>query len=113
MIRLSIIINEIYLKYLPLAEKMGITLNLDFSDSTVETKDAERVKKDLEKTLRKAVTKANRSPKNQIKIYVNGRQIIIEDENTVLSKAVCTLLTRPHFTVKSKVGFGTTVTIDF
>ena len=110
MFRLSIIINELYLKYLPIAEKMGITLNLDFPDPTIETKNAARVRKDLEKTLKKVVT--NRAPSNQIKIYVKNHQIVIEDEKTVLSKTACALLSYPHFTVKSKVGFGTTVTID-
>ena len=44
MYRISLIINEIYNKYLPLAEEAGITLNLDFPDPTIETKNTTKLK---------------------------------------------------------------------
>ena len=110
MARLSIAINEIYLKFLPMAEKVGITLDLDFPDPTIEVEDTERIKKDLEKSLKTAVGKR---PKSTIKITVVRGKIIVTDSETVLSKQMCEFLSVGHIKVKSKVGFGTTVTIDF
>ncbi len=110
MSRLSIAINEIYLKFLPIAEKVGITLDLDFPDPTIEVEDTERIKKDLEKSLKTVV---GRKPKSTIKIFVERGKIVLSDSETVLSKQMCEILSVGHIRVKSKLGFGTTVTIDF
>lgn len=110
MYRLSVIINDLYLKYLPLAEKAGLTLNLDFADTTAKVKDAEKVRKEVEKSLQSAVKS---SFKGEIKIAVGRGEISITDSGTVLSKPACALLSNERVTVKSKVGFGTTVKIKF
>lgn len=110
MYRLSIIINDIYLKYLPLAEKAGIQLNLDFPDPTVKTEKADKVKKELDKSVKSALT---RTLKGEIKIEVGKGRIAVTDTGTTLSKAACAALSSEHVEVKSKVGFGTTVTILF
>lgn len=110
MYRLSIIIDEIYLKYLPLAEKMGITLNLDFPDPTVKTDKTDKVRKELDKSMKSALS---RTIKGEIKIEVKKGKITVTDSGTTLSKEACAVLSNEHVTVKSKVGFGTTVTIAF
>lgn len=110
MYRLSLIIDEIYLKYLPLAKRAGLTLNLDFPDPTLKIAQGEKVKKGLEKSLK---TMLKKSFKGEITIRVTQDGIEIEDSGTVLSKTACLLLSNDFLTVKSKVGFGTTVVIKF
>ena len=59
MYRLSLIIDEIYLKYLPLAKRAGLTLNLDFPDPTLKVAQGEKVKKGLEKSLKTKIGRAH------------------------------------------------------
>ena len=110
MYRLSLIINDIYLKYLPLAEKAGIILNLDFPDPTAKTDKAEKVRQELDKSMKSAL---DRTLKGEIKIEVGKGYIAVTDSGTVLSKTACAALTSEHVVVKSRVGFGTTATIRF
>ncbi len=110
MYRLSLVISEVYNKYLPLAEKAGITLNLDFPDTTQEVKDPEKLKNELDKQLESAL---GRSIKGEITIEVKKGQIVIRDTGTVLSKPMCEILENSErITVTSRVGFGTKVVID-
>lgn len=110
MYRLSLVISEVYNKYLPLAEKAGITLNLDFPDTTQEVKDPEKLKNELDKQLESAL---GRSIKGEIAIEVKKGQIVIRDTGTVLSKPMCEILENSErITVTSRVGFGTKVVID-
>ncbi len=108
MYRLSLIISEIYNKYLPLAEKDGIILNLDFSDTTKEIADPERVKKYLSEHLDSTL---KRSDKGEVTIGVDKEAITITDTGTTLSHAACALLSNRFIDVTSRVGFGTTVKI--
>ena len=110
MYRLSLVINEIYNKYLPLAERAGISLNLDFPDPTVKVKEPEKVKAHLDKHIDSAL---KRTIKGEISINVSRGKIILKDTGTVLSQPMIALLTSEHVSVKSRVGFGTTVTISF
>ena len=109
MYRLSLIISEIYNKYLPLAEKGSIALNLDFSDTTKTVDDPETIKSDLEKHLSSALDRSNRG---EISIAVEENAIVITDSGTILSKPVCALLSKGRVNVASRVGFGTTVSIS-
>lgn len=108
MYRLSLIISEIYNKYLPLAEKDGIILNLDFSDTTKQISDPDRVKKDLENHLSSAL---QRSDQGEVTISVDKAAISVTDTGTTLSPSVCALLSNRFIDVSSRVGFGTTVKI--
>lgn len=108
MYRLSLIISEIYNKYLPLAEKDGIVLNLDFSDPTKEISDPDRVKKYLDENLSSTL---KRSDKGEVTIGVSKDAITITDSATTLSHAACALLSNRYIDVTSRVGFGTTVKI--
>jgi len=110
MYRLSLIISEIYNKYLPLAEKEGIILNLDFSDTTKEIPDSDRVKKFLDEHLESTL---KRSDHGEVTISVDKEAITITDSATTLSPSACALLSNRYIDVKSRVGFGTTVRIFF
>lgn len=109
MYRLSLIISEVYNKYLPLAEKGRVALNLDFSDTTKTVDDPEAIKADLEKHLGSAL---DRSISGEVSIAVEPDAIIITDSGTTLSKPLCSLLSRGRVNVTSRVGFGTTVRIS-
>ncbi len=111
MYRLSLIINEIYNKYLPLATNAGIQLNLDFPDTTTKVKNPEKVKKDLEEHLDSAL---KRTLKGEVSVNVFKNRIEIKDTGTVLSAPAKNLLQfNDHIKVTSRVGFGTKVTIKF
>ncbi len=110
MYRLSLIISEIYNKYLPLAEKDGIILNLDFSDTTKEITDPERIKKFLDEHLDSTL---KRSDKGEVTIGVDKDAITVTDSATTLSRTACALLSNRYIDVVSRVGFGTTVKIFF
>ena len=109
MYRLSLIISEVYNKYLPLAEKGRIALNLDFSDTTKTVDDPEAIKADLEKHLGSAL---DHSISGEVSIAVEPDAIIITDSGTTLSKPLCSLLSRGRVNVTSRIGFGTTVRIS-
>lgn len=109
MYRLSLIISEVYNKYLPLAEKGRVALNLDFSDTTKTVDDPEAIKADLEKHLSSAL---DHSISGEVSIAVESDAIIITDSGTTLSKPLCLLLSRGRVNVTSRVGFGTTVRIS-
>lgn len=109
MYRLSLIISEIYNKYLPLAEKGNISLNLDFSDTTKTVDEPEAIKADLEKHLSSAL---NRSDRGEISISVEQDAIVVTDSGTILSKPIRALLSKGRVSVASRVGFGTTVRIS-
>lgn len=110
MYRLSLIISEIYNKYLPLAEQNGIVLNLDVTDPTKQISDPEQIKSFLDQQLSSTL---QRSDKGQVTIGVDKESITITDSETTLSHAACRLLSNRHIEVTSRVGFGTTVKIFF
>ena len=108
--RVTEIISEAYQKYLPIVKKLGLTLDIDFPDTTLTIHEHERVRKDLDKTLRSAVKRS--TPKNgRISITVRPGEIIITDNGTILSKTTCDLLSSEHVKVTSRVGFGTKAVI--
>lgn len=111
MYRLSVIINDVYNKYLPEAIKGGIQFNLDFPDTTAQVRNPQRVKNDLDKNVSSAL---KRAPKGEVSIKVRQGEIVITDTGTVLSKAAIAIVqSNEHIKVKSRVGFGTEVKISF
>ena len=88
--------------------KHGITLDIDFPDTTITFHEHERIAKNLDKTVRSAV---KRSKNGRISISIRPGQITVNDNGTVLSKTTCDLLSSEHVKVKSRVGFGTSVVI--
>lgn len=107
--RLSLIIGEIYRKYLPLAEQGQITLNLDFADSTTTVDEANQLKTELDEHLHSAL---KRAPRGEVSIKVTREAIVIHDSGTTLSAPARALLSHGRVTVKSRVGFGTDVYIS-
>ena len=111
MYRLSLVINEVYNKYLPLATKAGVQLNLDFPDPTAKVKNPEKIKKALDDNIDSAL---KRTLKGEVSINVFKDRVEVRDSGTVLSAPAKVLLEiNEHIKVSSKVGFGTKVTIKF
>ena len=113
MYRLSLVINEIYKKYLPEAIKAGVTLNLDFKDPTLRVESPSRVKKHLEEHVPKAILRVSENRGGEVLISVLKNGVEIRDTGTTLSPEVIKLLSGKHVEVKSRVGFGTRVLIKF
>lgn len=107
MYRLSLIISEIYNKYLPLADKSRIQLDLDFPDTTQNVSDPDQLKQELDQKLDSLI---KNSKGNHIAINVDSNAITLTDDATTLSPTLCKLLSNQRVTVKSRVGFGTTIT---
>lgn len=107
--RASDIITKIYQKYSPIVKKLGVSLDIDFPDTTITIGEKARVEKELEKSLKNAVA---RSRGGRIVVAVRPGKITVTDDGTTLSRAACELLSSKHVKVKSRVGFGTTVTIQ-
>lgn len=106
--RISDTISEICKSYLPKIRAVGISFDLDFPDTTITVENKNRVKDNLEKSMKSAI---KRSKNGRIKLTVKKGEIILEDTGTIIDKATCKKLTSEHFIVKSRVGFGTTFTI--
>ena len=106
--RASDIITKIYQKYTPIAKKFGISLDIDFPDTTITIGEKARIEKELDKSLKNAVSRARGG---RITISIRPGKITVTDNGTTLSKAACELLSTEHVNVKSRVGFGTVVTI--
>lgn len=106
--RVSEIISRVYEKYLPKIKAVGITFDLDFPDTTLMTENKERVENDLDKSLKSALM---RTKDGKISITIKDGHIIVSDTGLTLDASTCKKLTNDHFKVKSRVGFGTTVTI--
>ena len=108
MVKLIEIIDRVYEKYLPKIRDFRITFNLDFPDTTLEIEDGARVEKALDENLNSAISRAK---DGEIKISVKKGEISISDTGTVLSKTLCEKLSNDHVKIKSRLGFGTKVTI--
>lgn len=108
MYRISLLISEVYNQFLPLAESNGIRLNLDIVDPDIVTEELSSIKTDIEKTMASAV---DRTSQGEITIQVTPEAIIVSDTGTTLSRPVCELLSNQYIDVKSRVGFGTKVSI--
>ncbi|MBR2658872.1 HAMP domain-containing histidine kinase [Candidatus Saccharibacteria bacterium] len=106
--RLVEIVNRVCKKYLPTIKNVGITFDLDFPDTTLTVKDKERIEKDLDRGMKSAVS---RTKKGTIKLSIKKGEISITDTGTVIDKTTCREISNDHFIVKSRVGFGTTITI--
>lgn len=110
MYRLSLIVEDVFRKFLPEATKAGIQLNLDFPDPTKKVKNPERLKASLEKNVDSALKRAK---KGEVSIKVLKDRIEIFDSGTVLSLPAKSLLqASDRVKVSSRVGFGTKVTIS-
>lgn len=107
--RLSILISDIYNKYLPLSKNQHIELNLGVIDSDSEVIDAEEVEAHLDEQLQQLLKKSRNH--GAISLGIEKGNIIIHDSETILSPLACAGLSHGRVEVKSRVGFGTTIRI--
>ncbi len=107
--RISTIISEIYKKFLPIAEKGEIQLDLDLNSPDELIENTDQLIQDIESELNSALA---RNPKGHITIALRRHKILITDSGTTLSRTMCALLSAGRIFVKSRPGFGTTVEID-
>lgn len=105
--KLSLFIGDLYHKYQPEAERIGVKLSLDYPDTTQDLAD-ESVLPQVEKQLSSML---ERSQHGEVTLAVRKGIISITDRDTVLSKPLCRLLSNSRVTVKSRIGFGTKVEI--
>lgn len=108
--KISDSISNICKKYLPKFKEASITFDLDFPDTTITVENKAKIEKDIEKTIKSAIS---RTKNGQIKLTVKKGEIVITDTGTTIDKTTCKKLCTEHITIKSRVGFGTTVTIKF
>ncbi len=106
-------IHDLYNKVLPIAQNSGVELNLDYSDPSnldidVETDDP-KLKAELEEELKNAITRTN---SGSVKLKVSKGVVTISDTGTVLSRPLCEALSHGRVSVKSRVGFGTSIDIS-
>lgn len=109
MSRISLIITEVYKEYQALADQRSIEFDLDISDQTSETDQPDELKSLVTQQLEDSIARA---PRGKITLSLKNRQICLADTGTTLSKPICRALSHGRITVKSRVGFGTKVTID-
>ena len=120
MYRLSLVINEIYNKYLPEAIKAGVTFNLDFPDPTIRVESPSKVKKHLDEHVPKAILRVSNAAdtrgikkKGEVRISVSSLGVELRDTGTTLSPEMVKLLSSKRVEVKSRVGFGTRIMFYF
>lgn len=119
MARLSDITNPIFREYTPILNRVGIELDLDLKNPITEVKNPKPLEFELKKyleftTVLQATSDGNlRTTDKRIVISDRPHQVIIKDHSAVLSPEQRQLLTSDTTSIKSRVGFGTTVTIDF
>ena len=95
---------------LPIVKRVGVTLDVDFPDTTITIREKERIERDLDKSMQSAVKRAKNN--GRIILSVRPDKIVIKDNGMILSKTACDLLSTEHIKVESRVGFGTTCTIS-
>ena len=108
--RLSLLINDVYNKYLPLSESQNISFDLNIADFDDEVADVEEIQAHLDEQLQNLLKKSRKN--GAISLGIQRGHIVIRDSETVLSPLVCAALSHGRVEVKSRVGFGTTVYIS-
>ena len=109
MYRLSAIIEEIFNKYAKLAEKRGVSFDLDFPDMTKRIERPSLVRRPLEVLLPGAIERAVK--KVSLKVFPDYIQI--RDDGVALLPSVLDEIRGgfENVLVKSRVGFGTEIRI--
>ncbi|MDO4612374.1 MAG: hypothetical protein Q4B29_02880 [Candidatus Saccharibacteria bacterium] len=108
--RLSKIIQPIYQKFLPEAKKKNICFNLDFPDTTLKVANACDLEKKLSKILKVAF---KRSTNESVSIFVHPGKVTIKDTGILLDNVTRENFKKDNLEVKSRIGFGTEITIKF
>lgn len=107
--KIALVISEAYNKVLPEVKRYKVQFNLEINDYESTTEQADELATEIENHLKSAL---KRTREGEIKITVKNGEIAISDTGTTLSRPVCQLLSHGNVSVKSRVGFGTTVKIN-
>lgn len=110
--KVSAAIKNVYKAFLPLAENCHIQLNLDLGEDDIQVEDASVLEPVLSEHLNSALARTKSHQNTEIKIGLHNGKITISDSGSTLSKPVCNALSGKRVKVKSRLGFGTKVTID-
>lgn len=101
---------QLYQQFLPIAKKCEIQLDLDLGKAAnVQIEASDELMQEIGDELTSALT---RSQDTHLSITASYNHIKLHDPDTVLSPAICQALTTDRVHVTSRVGFGTTITID-
>lgn len=112
MTRVTDIIGKVYNKYLPIIKQCQTEININICDYHLNSdQNPELLQAEIDKCLA-AFLNANPHSSDKITITAKNHQIIITDSGTILSRPACAFLSKKHVQVKSRVGFGTTITIN-
>lgn len=103
------LISKMYRKQLPLAERKHLTLNLDLRSGNLEVEHPTKLEQLLAAVIDSATSHGHQGGK--ITIKVTPLHIIIQDDGRALSRQQIANFESEGLSVKSRVGFGTTVTI--
>lgn len=108
--RLTHIISQTYAKYTPRMQRKKVEFNLDLRDhGAIIDQNATELTKLLDKLVAESI---KRNPRSKILISSAPHSIAIHDDGNALTKQVCAELSNDILRYKSRVGFGTTVTIN-
>lgn len=109
MVRIADIVDPIFREYAPVAERAHLSLDLDLADPLIEVKQPDQLKSALKKYLDFTISLGPQ--KGHLVISGGNNTLVIKDSSTVLTPEQRQNLTSKTVSVKSRVGFGTTVII--
>lgn len=111
--QISLLISDIYNKYLPLSKDRNVELNLSAVDTASEldaASDIEEIQENLDEHMQKLLNKSRHH--GVISLGIQQDYIVIRDSDTILSPLMTAALSHGRVEVKSRVGFGTTIYIS-
>ena len=117
--KLADVVNPIFREYTPLLRRIGLILDLDLKNPTTPVNNPDALQFELKKYLDftltpdKSLSGALRSTPGRIVISDQpAHHLSVKDTSLVISPAQRQALTSKVTSVKSRVGFGTTFTIN-
>ncbi len=108
--RLSVMISDIYNKYLPFSKSQRIAFDLNVSEFDGDIVDIDEIESHLDEQLQNLLKESREH--GAISLGIENGYIVIRDSETILSPLVCQALSKGRVEVKSRVGFGTTIYIS-
>ena len=110
MVKLLEIINPIFREYSAPLKQSGLNLDLDIKNPVLEVKTPEIIEFEVKKYLE--WTSSQGKKQGSVVISDSANQITIHDDSTVLTPEEKQMFASDATSVKSRVGFGTTFSIN-
>ncbi len=110
MSRLATVVNPIFQNFLPIADQKRIRLDLDLPEPFLAVKNSDRLRQDLHAIL---VLLIARLEKSEICVSAADGCLVIKAPNLLLTKPDRELIAGKEVIVKSRLGFGTTILVEF